>query len=427
VGAIRSLVERNEFRSTEIPIVAHRFALCVVLLSLALSFGCGPGTGDPTVIKIVSSLPRTGSAKDQTDTIVNGIELALEEAGRKVGDFRIVYEDMNDATASANSWTAEAETFNANSAAADPDCMVYIGPFNSGAAAISMPILNEAGLLMISPSNTATGLTKPGMGKPNEPGVYRPTGKLNYTRVVPTDDLQGQLAAEWAQEMGMKKVYIIDDTEVYGDGLADHFEDHCKKIGIEVLGRAQIDPKSQEYKTLMTTIKAQSPDLIYFGGTTQSNGGQLLKDMVGVGLNAKFMAPDGCFEEVFITAAGAENANGRAFITFGGFPPSELEALGGPGADFVKKYRERFKAEPEAYATYGYECARVALEAIRQAGKKDRAAIVAAALGLKDFNGVLGKWSFDANGDTTMQVMSGNTVENGKFKFVKRLERKKPE
>jgi branched-chain amino acid transport system substrate-binding protein len=288
-----------------------------------------------------------------------------------------------------------------------------------------MPILNRANLLMISPSVSNPGLTKPGQGSPGEPEIYRPSGKVNFTRVVPADDLQGPLAADWAQEMGVKKVFIIDDTEVYGKGLANNFEDRCKEIGIEVLGREQIDAKNQEFKTLMTTIKAAGPDLIYFGGTTQSKGGQLAKDMVGVGMtDTKFMGPDGCYENVFITSAGAENVNGRAYLTFGGFPPSELEKEGGSGAEFVKKYRARFGHEPEAYATYGYECARVALEAIRRAGKKDREAIRAAGTSIRDFDGVLGKWSFDENGDTTMTVMSGNTVKDGKFEFVKKLERK---
>lgn len=397
----------------------------IVICGLAAAVDSRPVGGNPKVIRIISSLPRTGSAKAQTSTIVNGIILALEEVDYKVGEWQLEYLDLDDATASAGAWTPQAETANANRAAADPDCMVYIGPFNSGAAKVSMPILNVAGLLMISPSNSATGLTKAGQGEPGEPEIYSPTGRRTYTRVVPADDLQGPVSAEWAQDMGVKKVFIIDDTEVYGKGLADEFQDRSSEIGIEVLGRESIDAKSQEFKTLMTKIKSLGPDLIYFGGTTQSKGGQLAKDMVGVGLDAKFMGPDGCYEKVFITSAGESNVEGRAFITFGGFSPEYLEEQGGRGAEFVKKYKERFNSEPEAYATYGYECARVALAAIRKANKKDRAAIVDAIFAMRDFEGVLGKWNFDRNGDTTMQVMSGNIVKDGKFKHGKTLERRK--
>lgn len=380
--------------------------------------GSSSNQGNPKVIRIVSSLPRTGSAKGQTDTMVNGIRMAIEEVGGEVNGYKIEYLDLDDATASAGQWTPEAETANADKAVADPDVMAYIGTYNSGAAKISMPILNKAGILMVSPANTWPGLTKPGIGDPGEPEIYFPTKKRNYVRVVPADDLQGTLAADWAKEMGVKKVFIIDDSEVYGKGLADMFEIRCQDIGIEVLGRQTIDKSSQEFKTLLTTVKAKNPDLIYFGGTTQSKGGQIAKDIVAVGMDAKMMGPDGCYETAFIESAGADVLENRVFITFGGLPADQLT---GVGKKFVENYRAKYKTEPEGYAAYGYESARVALDAIRRAGKKDRTAIVDAAFATKDFEGALGTWSFDENGDTTITTISGNTVENGKFKFVKVL------
>jgi branched-chain amino acid transport system substrate-binding protein len=391
--------------------------------ALLASAGCNFGGtdangGDNKVIRIYSSLPRTGSAKEQTDTIVNGIRMALEEADYKVGDFTIEYEDKDDATAAAGQWTPERESIIANEAVKDRDVMVYIGTFNSGAAKIAIPILNRAGLLMISPANTAIGLTKPDPTEPGTPEIHRPAGGNNYFRVVPTDDLQGSYAADWAKDMGVKKVYVLDDNEVYGRGIALVFAAHAEEIGLEVLGHESIDPKSLEFKSKMTSIKALNPDLIYFGGTTQTAGGQLAKDLVAAGLDARFMVPDGCFEEAFIESAGAENLNGRCFITFGGLLPSKLE---GAGKEFVEKYKAKYNAEPQAYAIYGYEAAQAALEAIRLAGKKDRAAIVEGAKAIKDFEGALGKWSFDENGDTTMRVLSGNTVTDGKFEFVRLL------
>lgn len=393
-----------------------------VLVALTLTGLAGFAEPNPAVqdesLKIVSCLPRTGSAKAQTDTIVNGITMALEEAGWKAGKFTIKYEDWDDATAAAGQWDAVQVSANADRAVKDTDVMLVIGHYNSGAAKISIPILNKADILMISPANTWPGLTKPGKGEPGEPDKYRPTGRINYTRVVPADDIQGVVGAEWAQEMGVKKVFILDDREVYGKGIADLFEKQCEEVGIEVLGHEGIDPKQQEYKALMTNIKGKGPDLIYFGGTTQSNGGQLLKDSTAVGLKCKFMVPDGCFEEAFITAAGAENCNERCFVTFGGLPP---EKLTGRGKEFVDNYQKKFGKMPEAYAVYGYEAAKVAIEAVKRAGKKDRNVIREACLSIKDFNGALGKWSFDANGDTTNKTMSGQVVKNGKFEFVKVL------
>jgi branched-chain amino acid transport system substrate-binding protein len=386
------------------------------------------GSGNSGRIKIVSSLPRTGNARQQTDTIVNGIRMALDEVQNKAGDFQLEYLDRDDATASAGEWTPEQEAGNAKSAAADPDVMLWIGPYNSGAAKISMPILNRAGLLMISPANTSVGLTKPNPDNPAEPGIYRPTGKINYVRVVPTDDLQGPLGADWAKQMGFKRIFILDDHEVYGRGIAKLFEDRCDDIGLTVLGHDSIDAKALEFRSLMTTIKAKNPDLLYFGGTTQTKAGQIAKDLVAVGSTAKLMVPDGCMEQAFIEAAGADNLNDRCFVTFGGLPPEAFEennpdliAKHKPEKEFIDHYKQRFGRLPEAYAIYGYEAAKVGVEAIRRAGKKDRAAIVAACLAIKNFHGALGTWSFDENGDTTLKHLSGNVVHDGHFKFVKLL------
>jgi branched-chain amino acid transport system substrate-binding protein len=394
------------------------FAVALTFVVLAgAAPAAPPAPQEGGTIKIVSSLPRTGSAKAQTDTIVNGIRMAFDEAGWKVGNFDLKYEDLDDATASAGQWTQEKEAANADQAVKDPDVMVYIGTYNSGAAKISIPLLNKANLLMISPANTWPGLSKP-RGDPGEPGIYRPTGKINYTRVVPTDDIQGPLGADWAKKLGLKKVYILDDREVYGKGIADLFKARAEEIDLKVLGQEGIDSQAQEFKALMTKVKSMGPDLVYFGGTTQTKAGQIAKDMIAVGLTCKIMVPDGCFEEAFITAAGAENLNNRVLITFGGLPPEKLK---GKGAVFVADYKKKYGKDPEAYAAYGYEAAKVALEAIKKAGRKDRDAIRAACLTIKDFDGALGKWSFDKNGDTTLTTLSGNTVRNGKFEFVEVL------
>src|SRR5262247_343521 len=208
-------------------------------------------TSAPSVIKIVSSLPRTGSARNQTNTIVNGITMALEEAGWKAGNFTIKYEDLDDATAAAGQWTAEKEAANADQAIKDPDVMIYIGTYNSGAAKVSMPKLNSANMLMISPANSWPGLTKPGKGDPGDPEKYRPSGKINYVRVVPADDIQGVVSADWAKKLGLEKVFILDDREVYGKGIADLFHaraDELKDQGLTILGHEGIDANAQEFK-----------------------------------------------------------------------------------------------------------------------------------------------------------------------------------
>ncbi|HZG68290.1 MAG TPA: branched-chain amino acid ABC transporter substrate-binding protein, partial [Herpetosiphonaceae bacterium] len=329
--------------------------------------------GSGETIKIWSSLPRQGASKGQTDAVVNSIKMRLEEANYQVcdGKYTIQYEDKDDATAAAGQWDPAAETANAQAAVADPDVMVYIGTFNSGAAKLSMPILNQANLVMISPANTYTGLTKPGLGEPGEPEKYFPTGNRNYTRVVTADDVQGAAAAQWANDQGLKSVFILDDQEVYGVGVADVFEKKAKELGMEVVDRQGIDGSASDFRALATTINSKAPDLVYFGGIVDNNAGQLLKDIRSVGYQGAFMGPDGINVESMITGAGTESAEGM-YSTQAGTPNDQLPAA---GKDFLTNYEAKYGAAPESYGIYGYDAAGVALEALNATCTKDREAI----------------------------------------------------
>jgi branched-chain amino acid transport system substrate-binding protein len=366
-------------------------------------------------VKIVSALPMTGSSYGQTVTVVNAIRMALEEAGRMAGPFFVEYEAWDDATAAAGKWDPAKAAELANRAAADPNIVVYIGHFNSGAAKIAIPILNLANLVMISPANTYPGLTKPGKGEPGEPDVYYPTGRRNYTRVVPADDLQGAVGAAFAQTLGARSAYVIDDTETYGKGIADVFVQTAQRLGIRIAGRDGIDGKAADYRAVATRIRAARPDAIYFGGITQNNAGKLVKDIRGAGLNQPFIGPDGILETAFIDDAG-DDAEG-VYVTFGGLP---ISAYTGAAADWAQNYKALYGGNPEVYAIYGYEAAKVALDAITRAGVKDREAIRDAVFATREFPGLLGTWSFDENGDTSLTTMSVNVVKrqpNGKLDF----------
>lgn len=402
----------------------RRFLVAAGGLAVASFTGIGCNrSGGGNTIRIVSSMPRTGSARGQTDTIANGIKMAIDEYNGEIAGLKIDFQDWDDADASSQSWTSELETANAQKAVNDPDVMAYIGPYNSGAAKVSMPLLNEADLLQVSAAVTHTGLTKsyPG-GDPNEPGIYRPTGKVTFARVCPADDVQGPLAADFAKtELKAHSVYILDDKELYGQGVAGLFKRRCQELGFKILGHDSINVQQNNFQALMTKVRETNPEVVYFGGTTQSKGGQIAKDMQAVGLACPLIVPDGCYEIAFIKSAGEENLK-NCYVTMGGIDASLLK---GPGAEFVRKYKEKFGGnEPEAYAVYGYEAAKVVLESIKKVGKKDRAAITKTCVETKDFDkGALGKWSFDANGDITLQNMTISRVKGGKFKPVKTIDK----
>jgi len=399
-------------------------ALAAIAVLAFSACGTTGGGGDKGTIQIWSELPRQGSSKGQTDTIVNAMKFAIDARGGKVDGWTIKYTDQDDSTAAAGKWTQERATALATEAATTADLVAYMGTFNSGAAKIVIPVLCKAGIAMISPANTYPGLTKPGKGEANEPGVYYPDGcQHNYFRVVPADDLQGDAGANWAKEMNLTKVYVLDDTEIYGKGIADVFEASAKTLGLTVLGHDQAPGTSTDFKALAAKIAATSPDLVYYGGITQNNAGQLWKDLREAMPNVKLMGPDGIYEEAFLTAAG--DAAEGTFLTFGG---TTADQYTGDAAKFRDDYKAKFGGNLEVYTIYGYEAANVtlaALEKASKAGAKDaaglRKGILDALAATKDFKGVLGTWSFDANGDTSLKVFSGTEVKGGKFEFVKVL------
>ena len=399
----------------------------LALVSALLLIGCGGGDqsgggGGGQTVKIVSDLPLQGANRAQTITMVNAIEMAIEERGGKAGSATIEYESLDDATAQAGQWDEAKCAENAQTAAQDEEIVGWIGPFNSGCAAVEIPILNEAGLGMISPANTYIGLTKPG-GEPDEPEKYYPTGERNYTRVIVADDEQGQAGALLMEEEGVESVYILDDKETYGKGLADQVQKSAKEIGIQVVGREGIDGSAANYRSLMNKIAEVDPDAIYFGGIIENNAGQLIKDKVGAGMSnddVLFIGPDGIFVDTFLSQSG--NAAEGAYVTFGGLPQSELSAK---GQQFVQDYESQHDDAVQPYTAYAYEAANVMLDAIERAsneGEVTREAVLQQIFATEDFSGVLGTWSFDEDGDTSLTELSVQRVENGLFEYQRTID-----
>src|SRR5215217_254938 len=215
----------------------------------------GTGTqgdsGGGKTLTVYSSLPLQGAQRPQTTDLVKGIQLALEQAGGKAGDFNVKYESLDDSTAQAGAWTPEATQANALKAAGDDSTAVYIGEFNSGASAVSIPILNEAGVAQISPANTAVGLTsdEPGAG-PGEPDKYYPSGTRTYTRIVPKDTIQGAALATLMKQDGCTKVYMTNDKEVYGAGLAKNIQSSSEEQRLEIVANDPIDKNAPNYRSL---------------------------------------------------------------------------------------------------------------------------------------------------------------------------------
>jgi branched-chain amino acid transport system substrate-binding protein len=385
------------------------------------SSGGGGGEEAGEQLTIYSSLPLQGAARAQSEAAVNGAKLALEQAGSKAGKFPIKYVSLDDSTAQAAGWEPNATSTNARKAGQDKSTIGYIGEFNSGATAVSLPILNEAGIAQVSPGNTAVGITSDDPGaSPGEPDKYYPSGVRTYARVLPKDTYQGAALAALAKEKNCASAYILNDKEVYGAGLAKNVELAAKKVGLEIKGDEGIDKNAANYRSLATKIKATGAQCFIYSGITANNAVQIFKDMAAALPDAPLLGPEGVGESGFFDPKDGglpADVAKRVLVTIPGVAPEEYPPA---GKEFLKAYTAKFgEKNPDRYAVYGYESMSLLLDAIKRAGDagNDRAAVVKQLLTTKDREGVFGKYSIDPNGDITLTPYGIYRIEDGALVF----------
>jgi branched-chain amino acid transport system substrate-binding protein len=380
--------------------------------------GGGASSGGGKTLTVYSSLPLQGASRPQSEDVIKGEKLALKQKGGKCGDFAIKYVSLDDATAAAGKWEAGQTSANARKAAQDDNTIAYLGEFNSGASAISIPITNEAGILQVSPSNTALGLTKGGAGaEPGEPDKYYPSGERNYGRVVPVDIIQGQAQAQWMKDEGVTSVYVLDDAEVYGKGVAKNTETAAEKLGIKIAGTDSWDGKASNYRALAGKIKSSGADAVFTGGIIDNNAPQLYKDLNAAMPDAKLFGPDGV-ATVDFTKEIPPKVQQQSYLTA---PTLSADELPPAGQQFYKDYEAEYgepQNEIDPYAVYGYEAMSVACDAIAQGGD-DRKAVIDAFFSTKGRESPLGTYDIDPDGDTTLSDYGGYKAEGGKLVFDK--------
>ncbi len=381
--------------------------------------GGGGGSEGRTSLTIYSSLPLQGENRPQSEDIVRGEKLALEEAGGKVGKFTIKYKSLDDSTAAAAKWEPGQVSSNARKGAQDASTIAYLGEFNSGASAISIPILNEAGILQVSPANTYVGLTRSEGAEKGEPDKYYPSGKRTYGRVVPADHIQAAAQVAYQKDEGCTKLYILNDKEVYGKGIADGVDEIAKAQGLQVLANEGIDTKAANFRTVASKVKAAGADCMFYGGIVENKGVQLFTDIHATNPDAKLFGPDGIAVSTFASKISKSTAE-KTYVT----NPTLDPKLYPPAAQkFFDTFEQKFGHFPDPYALYGYEAMKVALLAVQNAGDKgnDRQAVIDAFFKIRDRDSALGKYSIDENGDTTLSDYGANRVQSGKLVFDKVL------
>jgi len=366
---------------------------------------CGPltyeGEGSPDYI-IATDLPMQGGSRTQTLQMVGAIKYQLQQQDWKAGDYKIGFQACDDSTAQLGKWDADKCSANAHAYAQNSKLLGVVGTFNSGCAAIEIPVANQApggGLLLLSPANTYGCLTEPCAG--DEPEKYYPTGKRTYARVAPSDPNQGAVDAKFLQSQGVKSVSILNDKEAYGLGVAKNFEGAAKALGMKVTGFTAYDPKQANFRALFTRIKDQKPDAVFIGGLIDENSGQLINDKVAIlGPNngaVKLMLPDGFTTDAVFqrSEGGTPNAKDAYFSVAG----VGIDKYKGAALKFINGFKSTLGGKAvDPYAILGAQAGIVLLNAIKDSDGT-RPDVIKKVFATKVDNGLIGNFEFNENGD----------------------------
>jgi branched-chain amino acid transport system substrate-binding protein len=365
---------------------------------------CGPvqykGDGKADYL-IASDLPKQGGSRTQTVQMAKAIAYVLSKQNWKAGDFNIAYQDCDDSTAQLGKWDPDKCSANAHAYASNSKLLGVIGTFNSGCAAIEIPVLNQApggGLQLLSPANTYGCLTEPCAG--DEPEKYYPSGKRNYARVAPSDPNQGAVDAAFLKSKGVKRVSVLNDKEAYGLGVAKNFSGAAKAAGMTVTGFTAYDPKQANFQALFTRIKGQNPDAVFIGGLIDENSGQLINDKVkvlGDNTKVKLMLPDGFTTDAIFdrSQGGTPSAAGSYFSVAG----VGIDQYKGAALKFINGFKSQLGGKPvDPYAILGAQAAQVLLDAIAKSDGT-RSDVISKVFATKVNNGLIGSFEFNKNGD----------------------------
>ncbi len=370
--------------------------LFCLLLGFVL-FACS--ANKEKVVKIGVIVPLTGPAAAAGNEMNNAVLLAADEwnAGNKMGGYKVVVDSKDDAS------DPKQAVSSAHALMSDPQVVAVVAHLNSGCFLPASKIYHDARVVAMSGATTNPQITLQGF-----PELFR---------VCTTDLVQGSLTARSLKELGFNRLAVIHDKTQYGMGLAEVVRDTAARNGVQVVGFDGIDIGDKDFRALLTKIKDQNPDVIYFGGM-YDEAGLLVGQMRSLQMNQQFISDDGAFGQDFLDAGG--DATEGAIVSMVGVPLTEL-----PQADdFMRKYEQRFGVKIQNYGPYAYDVANILLtavsHAIQQKGSPDKASILAE-VKHTEYDGVIGHTSFDEHGDTKNKVITLYRVTKGQFVPFKTL------
>lgn len=407
----------------------------LLLMSGVGALGCGGSKSSSSNVVIYSSFPLQGASRAQALAMNNGAKLALREAGGRAGRFNVQFKTLDDSVAQTGAWDPAQTSANARRALQDSRAVAYLGEYNSGATALSLPLTNQGGIPQITVSSSV-GLTQGGPGTTaGEPQKYYPTGKRTLIRVSVTDNEQGKLLAQLPQAEGCSNIAVIDDQELFGKGLASVVVSSAQSVGLPVVVQSSIDKQAANFRGVASRLASKRASCFVFTGCTANGATQLFKDVAQALPAAKLFGSDCVLTEDFYDPAK------------GGIPASvarrvEITAQVLPADQYGPKGKKVFKdfsksygiAKPDGYAVYGFQMMDLALTGLKQASSTTsekattpqvRGATLKALFGLKDFPGVLGTFSVEPSGDLTLPDFALYKITAGTAVFERKASVKK--
>lgn len=385
-----------------------------LLLALGLLLGLpGGGVAQQKMLKIGVSFPMTGADADSSDAMLKGIQMAVEEVNQKggAGGYKLDVLLYDSATPAAGQYDPAQAATNYRKFIADNTVVAAVGTIMSGEGKAISPIISEGDMATVSPS-----ATNPDITDPKFIAQYRPKKKPVFFRNVTTDAYQGPNMANYAfHVLKVKSVYVLDDAGAFGVGIANSFQERAKQLGMKILGRDQLNPKEPDYKTSLTKIKGLNPDGIYYGGVQQA-AVKLARQLQEIMPKVHKLGSDGIYDLSFPEQAGKDAAEGWYATN------ASPEILTDPkAAEWVNKYKSKFKRDPTNYAITSYNGVLVIADAVgrvAKAGKAVNRSTVREAIEKTKLSTLQGVIEYDENGDIKNRVVSVYQVKDSKFKYI---------
>ena len=381
--------------------ITRRSAVGLLAGTALVSTVGNPAHAADKVIKIGLNFSLTGGDAESAARMRDGALMAIDEANTKgtVKGYKIESFVLDDATATAGQYDPAQAATNARKFVSDKAVVGAVGPQMSGAGKAMAPILSQGGLAIITPSSTNPDITDPKFAD-----QYRPAGKAIYFRTVTTDAYQGPNMADfYAEKLGVKSVYVLDDQGAYGVGMADAFQKRIADKGVKVLGRDQLDPKAADYSAILTKIKSLNTDSLYYGGVGTA-GVKLIKQAYDILPTIKKGGGDGIYGGDLLKGAGFPAIDGW-YATIAAPHMTEDTKL----ATWMAAFKKKYGAAPEDYSITAYDAATIIIDAIKTVaatGKPVTREAVRDAIQSGKYKTLQGDISFDANGDLNSKVVS---------------------